>query len=123
MSTPANRYSTPQSREKIARIEALMRERPHVTVSILMEECDMGEVSAGDYLRQMQREGLVHLIERARTYQNGSYPALWKIGPAPEGHRVEGLIDIPQRVIVRKVWSGPVPSMFEPKAFLYGRAA
>lgn len=112
---------SPPALANIAKILAYMTGRDHVTIPQLMAVTGLGEMSVGDYLRHLAGQGRVHCTQRAATYQGGSYPAKWAVGPRPNDLPLESECAMPRKVVVRKTWSDAAPAMFEPMAYFFGR--
>jgi hypothetical protein len=121
MAKSDGRFKSTQALANIAKILGLMADGAPVSTTCVSAVLGLRVDSVADYLRYMGRTGLAHCSQRAVTYQSGSHPACWLIGPEPAIAPKKAACTMPRKVYFRKEWGGPVPAMYEPMAYLYGR--
>lgn len=112
-------FTSAASVARMAKILAYLAEREPATVADIMAHIGIAENTVGGYLRHMAAQGQVYCVQRALTCRGGTLPATWTAKDAQEACEATDA----RRVVVSKVWAGPVPRMFEPMACLFGRAA
>lgn len=114
-----NTFASPSAQDRMASIVKFL-DGHQATVAELAAHIGVAEATIGNYLRWMAVSGEAHCVKRAGVNRGQPFPAIWTAGAT---------VDAPasgfdsQCVVVRKVWAGPVPRMFEPMACLFGRAA
>ena len=123
MSDHHSRFSTPAVLAKMEKIDAFMAQRETATIAEISAHVGLSVSVMYEYLRHMSNEKRLHCCQRASNYQSGSRPALWKAGPAPDESKYDADDCMPRQVTVRQSWADAVPAMFEPMAYLFGRAA
>lgn len=117
----ARSFATVQSQQMIDKILSVLRDGGHIDTGALAKAVGASQGHTCYYLRYMVDLNLVHRVGRSIAVQCGRIPAVWAIGRA-DG-KPEDTDDMQQRITMCRVWDGKPPPMFEPMAYLFGRAA
>ncbi len=122
-----NTYESSRSKAIFAGILDLMRAYDSVTPQEVAKELKISHASVGSYLKAMADRGLVVCVQRHFTApgtNGGSEPSRWKIAEEGDEHAPSRACADERRVIVSAKWEPrKLPTMFEPMAYFFGRAA
>ena len=118
MSKPRN-YKSARTTAVIEQIRSFIEKCGQADTKQLAIETGMTQCHVGSYLRHMASVNLVVCMSDSVAVHRGRLPAVWVLGDVD----LSDSDDMPRRVVVSSGWTGGLPAMFEPMAFLYGRAA